>query len=241
MISREWKEANSASERLRTLARDGVAYHRPFVVIDSEGCDRAGNDIIQKGVVYPDHGTFLWGAQAWVREEPGTGNNDHPGNRGRNGPALWLGDESKRFLTPTEIFDWLLELPAVSGNANFVIFSGGYDFGQVLHSRGMPRHTVWEICKNLKFKEADADSDPEEVRDCTWWHPYGSPRHYGHQISKGKILFDMSARSQQPRERRKIQLSYQDHDLRCIRIFPKFLAQGGQEPGQEWLCGTTGI
>ena len=168
------KPENKVAEQLRKIEMSAVDYHRPFVILDSEGCDHGGHDITRGGVTFKDHGTFLWAAMPWLRDYVGTGHKDHSGRQGRDGLLSWIGNENKSFLLTPQVFDWMLDLPGIYGNANFCIFSGGYDFGQLLHPRSMSWKAVKEICKDKKFKTGDeADADADDVRGYHWWHPYG--------------------------------------------------------------------
>ena len=90
-----WEMLDFEARKEISRVRCGEEYHRDFVFIDAEGQNYPGNDIVRVvprdgmneangtiELVYPDHGTFLLGALAWVRDNPGTGKGDHSGNQG---------------------------------------------------------------------------------------------------------------------------------------------------------------
>ena len=90
-----WGVLDPEKKKELSRIRCGSEYHRDFVFIDAEGQNYPGNDIVRVvprdgmneangtiELVYPDHGTFLLGALAWVRDNPGTGKGDHSGNQG---------------------------------------------------------------------------------------------------------------------------------------------------------------
>ena len=114
---------------------DALRLSRPFVVIDSEGQDYDGDDIIvptaQGDVLYKKHGTYVWCASTDDPDKP-TYILADPGSKGKD----------KRHLEVKTILDWLLSLPhkynPVTINrreqkgAIFIMFGSGYDITQLL-------------------------------------------------------------------------------------------------------------
>jgi hypothetical protein len=140
-----WRVLNHDKELLqlwlgqRKEKRD-LHYHRPFIAIDSEGCDFPGKDIERDGAVYPAHATFLWGAAGVERDVQG---NWH------DLPLHWLGDDNKRPLKIVEILEWLLSLPEIYVDAIFCSFGFNCDVTMILAQ--LVRKKVYEICKKKKF------------------------------------------------------------------------------------------
>lgn len=97
------KRRTEANRRERCApAFDALRLERPFVVIDSEGQDYDGDDIIRDNTRYKEHGTYLWRAS--------TDDSNKPTHILRD-PDLSGSD--KRKLDVKAIVDWLLSLPNV--------------------------------------------------------------------------------------------------------------------------------
>jgi hypothetical protein len=133
---REWRLQNRDKTRVQKKKARADNYHRPFVVIDSEGQNYPGDDIWYESVRYPRHDTYLWGAA----------------DDGR--PPLWLTAPEthcldKRPLQATQILDWLLSLPIKFGRAVFVMFSFKYDIAQII--KRFDYLTAWEIFKRETY------------------------------------------------------------------------------------------
>jgi hypothetical protein len=142
--AREWRRNHPEKAKAQKRKARSENYHRPFVAIDSEGQNYPGADIIYDGVRYPRHDTYLWGAAT---------------DDGR--PPAWLiASETrgldKRPLDAIQILDWLLSLPEQFGPALFVIFSGGYDFSQIL--KYLPYEKAWQIEKRETFPNRNGKS-----------------------------------------------------------------------------------
>ncbi|MEJ0094304.1 MAG: DNA polymerase [Methylocella sp.] len=150
--------------------------------------DYSGADIEQNEVSYPKHRTFLWGAKGWARDierklrpdEIAAGN----GLKGKELQACWLGDSSKRALSSREILEWLLELPKIFGDVNFVMFSFGYDMTQIL--LGLPRETAWEILKQETFPNENGQKG-RKVRTHTFYGPFGIKYIKGKSFTLGRL------------------------------------------------------
>jgi hypothetical protein len=132
--AREWRRNNPDKVRAQKAKSRVDNYFRPFVAIDSEGQDYAGDDIWYDGVRYPRHDTYLWGAATDDGRAP-----------------VWLTaaethGTDKRPLSAIEILDWLLGLPRQYGDAVFIMFSFGYDIAQIL--KHFDYFTAWEIYKH---------------------------------------------------------------------------------------------
>lgn len=138
---RAWKEKNPDAVTKHRKKQDTDEYHRPFVAIDAEGMDYAGEDIIDNGVTYPKHRTFLWGAKGWNRKHAASVLEKDPSLslvEGGDTQAHWLGTLDKKPLRSVEILEWLVSLPEKFGpesgypnGVNFVSFSFGYDATQI--------------------------------------------------------------------------------------------------------------
>jgi hypothetical protein len=136
-----WKENNPDAVTNHRKKQDTDKRHRPFVSIDAEGMDYAGEDIINNGVTYPKHRTFLWGAKGWNRKHAASVLEKDPSLslvEGEDTQAHWLGTTDKRPLSSVEILEWLVSLPEKFGpesgypdGVNFVSFSFGYDATQL--------------------------------------------------------------------------------------------------------------
>ena len=89
---RRFNEANPDYRR----NYDAAYNHRPFVIVDSEGCRIKEPPTIKNGVGYPAHASFLWMAGYWQRTRPGTGIGagnsplHHSGTEGANGNFVSL-------------------------------------------------------------------------------------------------------------------------------------------------------
>jgi hypothetical protein len=109
--AREWRRNNPDKVRAQKDKGRADNYFRPFVAIDSEGQNYAGDDVLYQGVRYPRHDTYLWGAAADDGREP-----------------VWLTAAEthamdKRPLSVVEILDWLLDLRRQYRKAVFIMFS----------------------------------------------------------------------------------------------------------------------
>ncbi len=135
----EWRRNHPEKARAQKRKARSERYHRPFVSVDAEGQDYPGADIMYDGVRYPRHDTYLWGAATDDRR-----------------PPIWLTASEtsgldKRPLDAIRILDWLLSLPQQFGPAVFVIFSGGYDFSQIL--KHLPYEKAWQIEKRETYRD----------------------------------------------------------------------------------------
>ena len=135
----EWRRNNPDKARAQKAKARAANYHRPFVAIDTEGQNYPGGDIVYDGVRHPRHDIYLLGAAA---------------DDGR--PPFWLmaGETrglDKKPLGAIEILDCLLSLPQQFGPAIFTIFSGGYDFTQILSD--LPYEKAWEIEKRETYPD----------------------------------------------------------------------------------------
>lgn len=168
---RAWKDLNPDKVRRHEARRSDNDYHRPFVAIDAEGMDIAGQDIsMTHGLVddngnpfadnvYREHRAILFGAKGWRRTYSASQLTDNPAlprNAGEPTEAYWLGTPDKRPLSSLEILEWLTSLPKKFGpesgfpdGVNFVSFSFGYDATQIL--KDLPYPKVREITRGKKF------------------------------------------------------------------------------------------
>lgn len=149
-----WKKDNpdKVSEQKRRAAdRD---YHRPFIDIDAEGHNFAGEDIEYRGNIYPKHRTILWAVGGWRRLYSSTElangvglptlgeecasyslGGGKPGGPVASeavpeGDAMGRatgGSEDKRALSSVEIIEWLLTLPGLYDKNHG--FPDGVNFG----------------------------------------------------------------------------------------------------------------
>jgi hypothetical protein len=138
---KKWRRENPDKTRAQKRKARAEKYHRPFVSIDSEGQTYLDNDIMYDGVRYPQHDTYLWAAAS---------------DDGRS-PSWLMAPETrgldKRPLSAVQILDWLLSLPEQFGPAIYAIFSGGYDFTQIL--KHLPYDKAWEIEKRETHPDRD--------------------------------------------------------------------------------------
>jgi len=153
--------AEKSKDRLRDYMR------RPFVTIDFEGLKFKGDDRCVDGVVYPAHHLVLGGMAIDSEDELAV--------RNSGAKTCWLGD-GKTPLTPYRTLEWLIECrmkfqgPHKPRPPIFCIFSGNYDFTQILKGpqKGlpfdefMPRTKAYEIVKQQKYIELDEDGYPED-------------------------------------------------------------------------------
>ena len=147
---------------------DAHRLSRPFVVIDSEGQNHDGDDVIvdtQYGkVLYKDHGTYLWCASA---DDPDklTHILTDPNTIGKD----------KRKLDVKTILDWLLSLPRKydplrinrkeQNGAIFVMFGSGYDISEILCQ------TSLKTAHNV-VRRVDYDDEGEERNAPEFWGEY---------------------------------------------------------------------
>jgi hypothetical protein len=132
--TREWRCNNLDKVHAQKAKRRADNYFRPFVAIDSEGQDYAGDHNLYQGVRHPRHDTYLWGAAADDGREP-----------------VWLTAAGthgmdKRPLSVVEILNWLLDLPRQYKKAVFIMFSFKYDIAEII--KHFDYFTAWEIYKH---------------------------------------------------------------------------------------------
>lgn len=134
----------------------------PFVAVDSEGQSYDGDDVIENGVPYKAHGTYLWCASAAQRTGAVAGETrDYP-------PQILLdprtnGDD-KRVLDAETILDWLLSLPSKYGEvrrrgkdkpaATFIMFGMSYDVSEILAQTNLK--TAYQIFKHKRYDDDEA-------------------------------------------------------------------------------------
>lgn len=134
----------------------------PFVAVDSEGQSYDGDDVIENGVPYKAHGTYLWCASAAQRTGAVAGETrDYP-------PQILLdprtnGDD-KRVLDAETILDWLLSLPSKYGEvrrrgkdkpaATFIMFGMSYDVSEILAQTKLK--TAYQIFKHKRYDDDEA-------------------------------------------------------------------------------------
>jgi hypothetical protein len=125
---------------------DELRLSRPFVCIDSEGQDYEGDDEWRDGVLYKNHGTYLWCAStgdpaqaSHILVDPLTNGTD------------------KRKLYVKTILDRLLSLPSKyeplridrkkQGGAIFIMFGSGYEFTQILTQTNLKTAQCRQACR----------------------------------------------------------------------------------------------
>ena len=155
---KKWEDKNAEWVDNYKEARKGVARRGDFIPIDSEGqnypyADKPEKDIYYKGVLYPPHGTYLWGAYS---------------DRTKN--AVYLTDprskdKVKYKLGAKVIFDWLLnDVKGTYDEANYVMFGMSYDMTQLFCQ--LPHDVTYEIFKGKRF------DDEYEFDAPVFWREY---------------------------------------------------------------------
>jgi hypothetical protein len=195
--TQKFRQENPDYVRAYKRDYDSKDYHRPFCIIDSEGCtSRTEKPIVIDGVSYPAHDSFLWAARYWQRTRPGTGigpgesDLHHSGPDGKDGSYNVLERRDKTNIPTREILHWLTELPKEFPSVNFASFAFGYDVAQIM--KGLPRELRKRICRN-EYEAADGEVyevSPDEYK--YFFNPGGGkdPDFAGYGIAylKGKFF-----------------------------------------------------
>ena len=183
---------------------DDLRLSRPFVVIDSEGqdyetdtklvgsdgrvidveivdgqaIDKDGNPV--EGVLYKDHGTYVWCASTDDRDKPPHILAD-PNSKGKD----------KRKLGVKTILDWLLSLPGKydpvrinrkeQEGAIYVMYGSGYDITQLLAQ--MTLRTAHNVLRRVDY---DDDGD-EPLNAPEYWEEYAFSHIKGKWIDIWKL------------------------------------------------------
>jgi hypothetical protein len=155
---KKWREENAVWVDNYKEVRKGLARKGEFIPIDSEGqnypyADKPEKDIIYNNVVYPPHGTYLWGAYSHKTRHP-----------------LYLTDPRskgmvKYMLSAKVIFDWLLDdVKGTYGEQNYVMFGMSYDMTQIFLQ--LPHDVTYEIFKGSRL------DDEHEFDASVFWQDY---------------------------------------------------------------------
>jgi hypothetical protein len=217
---KKWEDKNPEWVDNYKEARKGVERRGDFIPIDSEGqnypyADKPEKDIYYKGVLYPPHGTYLWGAYS---------------DRTKN--AVYLTDprskdKVKYKLGAKVIFGWLLnDVKGTYGEANYVMFGMSYDMTQLFCQ--LPHDVTYEIFKGKRF------DDEYEFDAPVFWREYAIKlvqskwlilwrlKDHNHPYMKdvnGDFILDKKGPQTAGR-------CTEDTDLRDVRIFSDGICQG---------------